>query len=167
MAKKKTARKVRTKAEFNFDIDNNSSKSAKNSTKKNLKRIGTGGIIAVVVMLIIGVVGGIFSFKYFTRNDCFDLIGKDELTLTLGETYIDESIHAVSFGRDVSDKVYIETNLQINQDGEYYADEIGTYYIVYKVKDFKYDKLFKIQRIRLIQYVEESEDILIDEVGGV
>ena len=89
------------------------------------------------------------------------------MTLTLGETYIDESIHAVSFGRDVSDKVYIETNLQINQDGEYYADEIGTYYIVYKVKDFKYDKLFKIQRIRLIQYVEESEDILIDEVGGV
>ena len=123
--------------------------------------------IVLVIIWMVAVLLGKISFKYFTRNDCFELIGKDELTLTLGETYIDESIHAVSFGRDVSDKVYIETNLQINQDGEYYADEIGTYYIVYKVKDFKYDKLFKIQRIRLIQYVEESEDILIDEVGGV
>ncbi len=158
MAKKKTASKIKTKAEFNFDFDDNSSKSAKRSAKKNLKKIGTGGIIAVVCLLIIGVVGGIFSLKYFTRNDCFNLLGKDEITLMLGETYTDESVYAVSFGRDVSDKVYIDTNLKTNERGEYYADEVGTYYIVYKVDDIKYDKLFTVQRIRLITFVEASED---------
>ena len=158
MAKRKTASKVKTKAEFNFDVDESSKKSTKRSAKKNLKKIGTGGIIAVVCLLLIGVVGGIFTLKYFTRNDCFNLLGKDEITLMKGETYVDDGIYAVSFGRDVSDQVYIETNLQMNEQGEFYADEVGTYYIVYKVDDIKYDKLFTIQRIRLITFVESSED---------
>ncbi len=163
MAKKKTASKVKTKAEFNFNVDENSSKSTKRSAKKNIKKIGTSGIIAVVCLLLIGVVGGIFTLKYFTRNDCFNLLGKDEITLMIGETYVDDGIYAVSFGRDVSDKAYIETNLQMNDQGEYYADEIGTYYIVYKVDDIKYDKLFTIQRIRLITFVEASEDdVMVD-----
>lgn len=158
MAKRKTASKVKTKAEFNFDIDESSTKSTKRSAKKNLKKIGTGGIIAVVCLLLIGVVGGIFTLKYFTRNDCFNLLGKDEITLMIGETYVDDGIYVVSFGRDISDQVYIETNLQMNEQGEFYADEVGTYYIVYKVDDIKYDKLFTIQRIRLITFVEASED---------
>lgn len=163
MAKKKTASKVKTKAEFNFNVDENSSKSTKRSAKKNIKKIGTSGIIAVVCLLLIGVVGGVFTLKYFTRNDCFNLLGKDEITLMIGETYVDDGIYAVSFGRDVSDKAYIETNLQMNDQGEYYADEIGTYYIVYKVDDIKYDKLFTIQRIRLITFVEASEDdVMVD-----
>jgi hypothetical protein len=63
----------------------------------------------------------------------------------------------------VADKVYIETNLKQTQDGRYYADEIGTYYIIYKVDDFKYDKIFTVQRIRLITFVESSEsDIVVD-----
>ena len=70
MAKKKTASKVKTKAEFNFNVDENSSKSTKRSAKKNIKKIGTSGIIAVVCLLLIGVVGGVFTLKYFTRNDC-------------------------------------------------------------------------------------------------
>lgn len=163
MAKKKTASKVKTKAEFNFNVDENSSKSTKRSAKKNIKKIGTSGIIAVVCLLLIGVVGGVFTLKYFTRNDCFNLLGKDEITLMIGETYVDDGIYAVSFGRDVSDKAYIETNLQMNDQGEYYADEIGTYYIVYKVDDIKCDKLFTIQRIRLITFVEASEDdVMVD-----
>lgn len=163
MAKRKTASKVKTKAEFNFDIDESSSKSTKRSAKKNLKKIGTGGIIAVVCLLLIGVVGGIFTLKYFTRNDCFNLLGKDEITLMIGETYVDDGIYVVSFGRDISDQVYIETNLQMNEQGEFYADEVGTYYIVYKVDDIKYDKLFTIQRIRLITFVEASEDdVMVD-----
>ncbi len=158
MAKRKTASKVKTKAKFNFDVDESSTKSTKRSAKKNLKKIGTGGIIAVVCLLLIGVVGGIFTLKYFTRNDCFNLLGKDEITLMIGETYVDDGIYVVSFGRDISDQVYIETNLQMNEQGEFYADEVGTYYIVYKVDDIKYDKLFTIQRIRLITFVEASED---------
>ncbi len=165
MAKKKTANKVRKKAEINLDLD--VSKSSKKTANKNLKKLGAGGIVAVVFMLIIGVVAGVFSLKYVTRNDCFDLIGMDELTLTLEENYIDEGIHAISFGRDVSNKVYIETNLKVRENGEFYADEVGTYYIVYKVDDFKYDSIFKIQRVRLITFVETSEDIIENEAGGV
>ena len=62
----------------------------------------------------------------------------------------------------MSDKVYIETNLKQYPDGNYYADEIGTYYIIYKVDDIKYGKIFTVQRIRLITFVEPTPDNIVD-----
>ena len=63
----------------------------------------------------------------------------------------------------MTDKVYVETNLKQHQDGSYYAEEVGTYYIIYKVDDIKYGKIFTVQRIRLITFVEAEEpDINVD-----
>ncbi|MBQ8615011.1 MAG: hypothetical protein IJ415_00350 [Clostridia bacterium] len=161
MATKRTVSKTSHKATVDFDWDVGSnkktSKRSKKKAQKQIKKLGAGVIITAVLLLIVGVVGGYFGVKVMTKDDCFTLIGKDELTLTLDETYTDEGVKVIAFGKDDSDKVEIETNLKKNEDGTYYAEEAATYYITYTVNDFKYGTLFKIQKIRLITFVEESE----------
>lgn len=157
MATRKTASKTSSRAEMNLDVNEKQAKRSGKKLKKNLKKASIGAIILAVCLLVVGAVGGYFGVKFLTRNDCFEIIGQDELTLTLGENYADQSVKAVSCGKDVSEKVEIETNLKQTENGDYYADEVGTYYIVYKVNDVKYNSLFKVQKIRLITFVEPSE----------
>ena len=158
MATRKTASKQSKKATINFDWDTN--KPNKKTTKKinkNLKKLSASAILVATILLVVGAVGGFFGLKVLMRNDCFALNGNDEITLELGKTYTDEGAKVVAFGKDEKDKVIIETNLTINEDGTYSADEVGTYYMVYKVENLKYGKLFKVQKIRLITFVEVSE----------
>lgn len=173
----KEAKKVQTKAKINWgwdapeDRNGKASRSAKKKANKTIKKLGFKAILIVLLVTIIGGAIGTGVCWFLTRDDCFTIIGKDEITLTLrgdGEeinsfnSYYDESVKVVSFGRNVSDKVYIETNLKQNDDGSYYADEIGTYYIIYKVDDIKYGKIFTVQRIRLITFVESTPDNIVD-----
>ena len=170
----KEAKKVKTKAKINWGWDSPEDRSGKatrstRSKRSNVRRVRNLGIKAILIILIVTIIGGAIGVGacwFITRNDCFTIIGNDEITLTLraeGEeissknSYIDEGVKVVSFGRDVSDKVYIETDLTQNLDGSYTANEIGTYYIIYKVDDIKYGKIFTVQRIRLITFVEPSE----------
>lgn len=159
MAKRSSAKKVRTKANMNISLDEDVVRYARSSAKKSSKNNKT--FIAVIVCLLIGLVSGFFICQYVMRNDCFELIGTDEIYLTLGESYVDEGVRAISLGRDVSDKYSISsTNMKMNDDGSFTADEVGTYYIVYTVDDWQYNMLFKVQRIRLITFVEPSEDMV-------
>lgn len=157
MATRKNVKKVSSKAKFNFDLDEKSTNKTVKTVKKEMKKMSAGSIILIIVLLIVGVAGGIFAGHYMTRNDCFEIIGQDELTLTLDEVYVDEGVHVISFNRDVSDKVNVETNLTVNEDGTYSAEEVGTYYMIYTVDDFKYSGIFSVQKIRLITFVESSE----------
>ena len=158
MATRKTASKQSKKATINFDWDTNKpNKKTTNKINKNLKKLSAGVILVAVMLLVVGTVGGFFGLKFVMRNDCFVLKGKDEITLELGKTYTDEGAKVIAFGKDDGDKVVIETNLTKNEDGSYTAEEVGTYYMVYKVENLKYGKLFKVQKIRLITFVEVSE----------
>ena len=159
MAIRKTTSKTSKKASFSFDWDNNSKQTKRSSkkAKKQLKKLGFGAIMMAIFMLAIGAAGGFFGVKFLTKKDCFELIGKDEITLQLGETYLDEGANIVSFGKDVSADVEIETNLKIDLNGKYYAESEGTYYMIYKSKNFKYGTLFKVQKIRLITFVDATE----------
>lgn len=157
MATKKTTNKASKKVNLNLNIDK-PSKKTNNKLKKQIKKIGIGSIIVIIFLIAIGGVGGYFGFKYLTRNDCFTLVGQDEITLQLNtETYTDEGAKVIAFGIDDSSKVEIETNLIKQKDGSYSANEVGTYYIIYRVKNLKYGTLFKIEKIRLITFVEASE----------
>lgn len=117
------------------------------------------------MFLVIGVGLGIGAGFYLCRNDCFEIIGSDELTLTIGENYYDEGCKVVSFGRDISDEVEIETDLIINPDGSFTGDDTKTYYILYKSNDIKYGKVFTVTKIRLITFVEEPEQDEIDSAN--
>lgn len=168
MATRKTAGKTSKKATADFNWNSNVKTSKKTSKKinKQLKKVSAGANMLALLLLVVGAVGGYFGVKLITKNDCFVLNGKDEITLQIGETYTDEGAKIVSFGKDVSEDVEIETNLKKNQDGSYFADEEGTFYITYKSTNFKYGTLFKVQKIRLITFVEPTEQEEIETATG-
>jgi len=114
-------------------------------------------------LLAVGVVGGYFGVQYLSRNDCFNIVGAEEITLEIGESYLDEGVKVVAFGVEETDKVEIETNLKKDNDGKFYAQTEGTYYIKYTVNNIKYGSIFKVQKIRLIHFVEPTES---EELGG-
>lgn len=157
MATRKTASKSSSRAQLDLNLDEKQGKKSNKKIKKTLRKASAGAVLLACVLLVVGAVGGYFGVKFLSRNDCFLLVGQDEITRTLDNPYEDLGVKAVSFGRDVSNKVKIETNLKQNAEGKYYADEVGTYYIIYKVEDIKYNSIFKVQKIRLINFVEASE----------
>lgn len=180
----KDAKKVKTKAKINWGWDapedrngkaTRSTKS-KRSTSRKIKSLGVKAIMIILLVTIIGVAIGAGACWVVCRNDCFTIIGQDEMTLPMttisyvdeqpiesDTKYYDEGVKVISFGRDVSDKVYIKTDLKQNADGSYYADEVGTYYIIYQVDDIKYGKIFTVKRIRLITFVEGTPENNVDK----
>ena len=129
------------------------SKKTKNKIKKDVKkvgkRLGIGGIIAIVLCLGVGAVGGVFAEQIITKNDGFVLSGNKEFTINVGEefTYSEEGYKCVSFGKDLSDKVVIDTNMTKNTDGTYSIDtsEEGEYYMIYTVDSLKYGKIKRVR----------------------
>lgn len=157
MATRKTASKISSKASLSIDIDEKSTGRAGKKITKKVKKLSPAVLLVVVIMMAIGAVGGYFGLSFVTKNDCFDIIGKDEITLTIGEKYADQGCKVIAFGKDDSGMLKTETNLTIDDNGEYYALQEGTYYITYTVDNLKYGSLFKIQKIRLISFVEPTE----------
>lgn len=175
----KESKKIQTKAKINWGWDAPEDRNGKatrttryrKSTSRNIKRLGFKAIMIIFLVALIGACIGGGACWILSRNDCFTIIGNDELTLTLREedeaiskhnSYYDQGVKVVSFGRDISDSVYIETDLKKNADGSYYADEVGTYYIIYKTNDIKYGKISTVQRIRLITFIESTPDNVVD-----
>jgi len=156
LATRKTASKTSKKAELNIKIKQ-PKKSQQNKAKRTLKKMSPATFGLAFLLLIVGAVGGWFGVKIFTKNDCFEIVGKDEITLTLGEKYSDEGVNIVEFGKDISEKAITDTNLKKDSDGKLYSDEIGTFYITYTVDSIKYGTIFKVQKVRLITFVEGAE----------
>lgn len=159
----KTSKKATV--QFNWDVKKPNKKTSKKA-EKAIKKLGAGALLVAVLLMAIGAVGGYFGFKVLTKKDCFVLNGQDEITIQLGEKHTDQGVKIISFGKDVSEDIEIETNLKENADGTYSAEEEGTYYIIYKSNNFKYGSLFKVQKIRLITFVEATEQEEIENVGG-
>ena len=161
MARKSTG-KVSKKVEFDLNVDK-PNKQTKRKIKTKIKKLSFGVVVLAIFLLALGVVGGYFGVQYLSRNDCFNIVGAEEITLEIGEAYLDEGVRVVAFGVDETDKVEIETNLKKDKDGKFYAQTEGTYYIKYTVNNIKYGSIFKVQKIRLIHYVEATES---EELGG-
>jgi len=159
---KKTTSKISKKAELDFEMKAPNKRTA-NKAKRKLKKLSAGVVFLAVVLLAIGAVGGYFGIQYVSKNDCFSIIGEEEITLEIGESYADEGVKVIAFGKDDSNKVEIETNLKKDENGAYYAQSEGTYYITYKVNNIKYGSIFKVQKIRLLHFVEPTES---EELGG-
>ena len=134
-------------------ISNKTKNKIKREVKKDVKntgkRLGVGGVIAIILCLVVGVVGGIFAEKLISRNDCFVLSGDKEIVVQVGDdfTYSEAGYKCVSFGKDISDKVVIDTNLTKNSDGTYTLDTTkeGDYYMIYTVDSLKYGKIKRVR----------------------
>lgn len=160
----KNAKKIEKNASLNIDSsDIKVSKKTKNKAKKLAQNTSGKVWDFAFLCLVIGVMVGVGAFYFISRNDCFEIIGEDELTFTIDEKFTDPGVKIISIGQDYSKDAKIETNLKIDANGNYYSDEVGTFYIKYSSVDFKYGTLFKIQKIRLITFVEPSEGENINE----
>ncbi len=161
MAVRKNTSKVSKKVQADINVEKPSKRTTR-KVKTKLKKLSAGVIFLAIFLSVAGAVGGYFGVKYISRNDCFEIIGQDESTFEIGsDPYEDEGVKVVAFGVDETDKVKIETNLKRNADGKYYAETEGTYYIKYTVDNIKYGSIFKVQKIRLLHFVEptESEEV--------
>ncbi len=154
MSPKKMSKKTqKANVNINFELDNKQKK----KVEKNLKKTPFKTLLIVLVVFVVfALIGGGITFV-LTRNDCFELVGADEITLSLGDSFVDPGVKIVAFNKDVSANVVVKTNMQTEDNVTFSADEVGTYYIEYTVDNFKYNTLFKIKKVRLITVVEPSE----------
>ena len=166
MATRKTASKSSGKVGFNLEVNKPSKRTSK-KVKKQMKKASPIAIIVAVLLLVVGAVGGFFGIKVLTKNDCFEIIGKEYVTLYVEENYVDEGAKVIAFNKDDSSKVVVDTNLKKREDGSLYADEIGTYYITYNVNNLKYGSIFKVQKVRIIDVVDAGELEEIESAQGV
>ena len=119
-------------------------KSYKRHVKRAIKNTHGVTLFFAVLFLALGAAGGYFGYSYLTKTDTFELVGEKEITLNVGETFTDEGFKAVAFGKDVSDKVQIEGNVDTSTE--------GTYVLTYTVNNLKYKD---VKRCRVINVVEE------------
>lgn len=120
-------------------------RAAKKKAKKTAKKIHKGYFIIAVLFLAIGITAGYFCAQYVTKDDRFELSGVKETAYAVGDTvkYTDEGIKYVSFGKELSGSVEIETNMTKTGEGYYTADtsEAAEYYIIYKAVGGRCDGL--------------------------
>lgn len=159
MTTRKTASKQSKKAKINFDVDPKTRK----KVDKEIKHTPLKTLFILVLVLLMGLGVGAVPAYFLMRNDCFELIGADEITRFVGESYADEGAKIIAFNKDDSKKVKTESNMQVDQNGNFTSSEVGTYYIIYIVDNLKYGKIFKIKKIRLVTFVEPSDDVVVDD----
>lgn len=191
-------KKKKTEAKINWGWDSPENRNGKatrtskkniNKTKTTAKRLGFKGFLIALCLLVLSVAIGGCTCYFVSKDDCFDIIGNEQLTLMAGEkvivendqettiisceNYTEEGCKVVEFGSDKSNKITIETDLVKNADGSYSPQKdingnyiLKTYYIIYTAKTLKYSKISNIKRIRLIDYVEFGENIIEDSQTG-
>lgn len=149
--RKTTANKT---SNTNFAIP---SKQTQKKVEKTIKKFSPVAIVVAILFLVVGLGAGWFATSIICKNDCFDIVGMDEISIEIGTNYVDQGVKIVAFGKDQTDSVSIETNLTQNDDGSLTSSEEGTFYIKYKSNCLKYGKLFKVEKIRLVSFVLPSE----------
>ena len=107
-----------------------------------------------------GIAAGFFGVRYLRRDDICTLEGVQLRELTVGEplTYTEEGLRVVAFGKDISDRVTVETNMQQNADGTYTGDtsEPSGYYILYRIDHFLYKDVVLVRNFRVSAAQEEN-----------
>ncbi len=132
-------------------VEKEAKKKVKRKVKSKVRRLHPLTFVICFLCLALGVGAGIGAYTFISRDDCFVLNGEKNYTVSVGSdfTYGDEGAKVISFGKDISDRVQIETNLTEIGDGKYTADtsKTGEYYIIYTVDSIKYGD---VQRVRVI-----------------
>ncbi len=138
---------------------NTASTKISSSIKRKIKK-NTALTIGVIVFLVIGAIAGYFSYGYFCKNDCFEMIAysNNEINVYIGpdenlKTYTELGVKCISFGKDISNKVNI--TYKYRQDNTFDAVEVesvdcsvaGVYYAIYKIDNIKFKNVTLIRTI--------------------
>ena len=101
-----------------------------------------------VLFLLLGVLLGVGTSYFITRDDCFVMNGSKVIEVELNGTYQDQGVKVIEFGKDISSKVEIV----IYDENDDVVDSIDTssdteYSIVYTVDSLKWEKYTLIRRV--------------------
>lgn len=115
--------------------------------KKSTKM--TFSLILTLLLLAVGAVCGYFVAQKITKNDKFEIIGERIIEIEVGEEYTDEGAVAISFGKNLSNKIIVENTVD--------NTVVGEYYIKYTVDNFRFKG---VARYRIVKVVEvENEGV--------
>lgn len=170
--RKTTSSKEISQAQANKFWENSNPKNKKKSTAtkvaggvvgtiasvKTVKKIGSKGVLIVVLCFLFAIIVGASCCFIMGKNDCFEIVGSEELEFQIGDSYADEGVLIKEFGINISKSAKIQTNLKVDDKGNYYQDSEGTFYIAYTVKSLKFGLIYNVQKIRLITFVEKDDD---------
>lgn len=120
-------------------------------SKKNIEKVKKKhpiAFIVVIALFAVGIFGGYFTVKTLTKNDTFELIGEKYITLTLGQSYQDEGVKVIFFGKDVSGEIVTENTVDFSS--------VGQYYIKYEYSNFLYKDITIYRYVTIIS--EEVAD---------
>lgn len=145
------------------------SNTAERYAKKGWKKLHTATKAAMILALAAGVLLGAFVCLRASVNDRFFLKGETVFSLDAVPTgaepylYTEEGVEAFCFGRDVSGKLTVETELQRDAEGRYMIplDKEGVYTITYTVDCLKFGENAPngvIKRIRTFTVTAGEED---------
>ena len=115
----------------------------KRVAKQIIKKSNKSILICFLLFLLIGIISGYFINKELTKKDTFEIIGDKNITINLNEEYIEVGARAISYGKDLKDKIEIESNVDITKEGRYV--------VTYSVKDsFKYKNIIRVRYVTVI-----------------
>ena len=137
IAKKSTSKNVTTKM---------TTRKLKTETNKQLKK--RPWIIILIIFFAVAAVGGFFAANVITKNDTFEIIGEQIVYIEVGASYQEEGVKIISFGRDISDEVKIESNLD--------ETKVGEYCIKYTVEDIRFGNVCRYRYV-IVQGVSNEE----------
>jgi hypothetical protein len=103
--------------------------------------------LLLIVILAFGGVGGFFGAKFLTRNDTFEINGDQEVVLEVGDYYVEKGATIISFGRDISKTVKIDSTVDTTTAGQYY--------VKYTVEDIRFGN---VERYRYVTVVEVANE---------
>ncbi len=146
MASKSVADKIKSKAK------STAKRKTRSYAKRKMRRANLLTLFICLLALVVGVIAGVFSYKYVCRDDCFRLLGEKEIRVELNSPlflYYDYGVEIIEFGRDISDDAEMETNMIDLGGGKYTVDTTvpGSYYIKYTVDSPKYGEVCRIRTV--------------------
>ena len=155
---------------LNKKIKNMTSKSNKNEKTSSNKKseAKTTFKLAVVFCLLFGALIGYISLKFVCKNDQFEINGSKNITLSVGDTYIDEGANVVAFGKNANDKINIEVfenNTSIGGLDKIDTSRETTYQIVFTVSSLRYKNIKLIRTLQIINELAQDDDAMLTEWG--
>ena len=146
------------------DLIDKGTKKTKRRAKSKIKKLHPATKALAILFLIIGIAAGFAACTYLSKNDRFVLRGESNFSIDVGEefTYTEQGVEAICFGRDVTAKLSVVTDLQKDANGNYIipTDKEGVYTITYTVNAYKFQKGQNgvITRIRTFTVNDIEED---------
>lgn len=91
----------------------------KKKLKNELKKAHKKHFLLALLFLVIGIGAGFGATYFLTRNDVFKLNGETEITLNVGDEYVEQGAKIVAFGKDISSSVKVEGTVDTTKAGRY------------------------------------------------